>query len=133
MIVVDTSVLIDFFRGSRTPGAERLRRIEVEERPFAIPSICCQELLQGARDEREWQLLHDYLHTQRLLSASDPWATHSRAARIFFDCRRHGITIRSTVDCWIAQLVLDAEGVLLHNDEDFERIAGIRQLTTLRG
>ncbi len=132
MIVVDTSVLVDLFRGARTPAVDLLRRLEVEDTPFAIPMVCCQELLQGARDEREWKLLHEYLDTQRLLTARDPWATHVAAARIFFDCRRRGITIRSTVDCWIAQLVIEADGVLMHDDEDFERIASSRPLQTLR-
>jgi predicted nucleic acid-binding protein len=95
--------------------------------------VCSQELLQGARDEREWRLLRDYLGTQRMLTANDPWAVHTSAARIYFDCRRRGITIRSTIDCWIAQLVLDADGALLHDDEDFERIAMVRPLRILTG
>ena len=132
MIVVDTSVLVDFFKNVRSPAVERMHRIEEQEIPFAIPAVCCRELLQGARDLREWGLLESYLQTQVALSPHDPWATHVAAARIFFDCRRKGITIRSTVDCFIAQLVLEADGVLLHQDEDFERIKEVRSLTTLR-
>jgi len=133
MIVVDTSVLVDLFKGVSNPASDRLRRVEEDGAPFAIPAVCCQELLQGARDEREWTLLASYLETQTLLSPSDPWAIHAAAARIFFDCRRQGITVRSTVDCLIAQLVLEADGELLHNDEDFDRIASVRPLRTLRG
>jgi predicted nucleic acid-binding protein len=54
------------------------------------------------------------------------------AARIFFDCRRRGLTVRSAVDCLIAQLVLEVDGVLLHDDDDFERIRTVRPLRTLR-
>ena len=64
MILVDTSVLVDFLRGRPTEGAESLRRLEQDGVPFAIPAICCQELLAGARDEDEWRLLLTYLETQ---------------------------------------------------------------------
>jgi predicted nucleic acid-binding protein len=132
MIVVDTSVLVDFFRGVDTSAARALDRIERDDVPFGIPVICCQELLQGARDEPEWRLLVKYLVTQRQVAPRDHWATHEAAARIYFDCRRRGVTIRSTVDCLIAQLVLENDGVLLHDDEDFERISEVRPLRTLR-
>jgi predicted nucleic acid-binding protein len=131
VIVVDTSVFVDFFRGTGSAAADRMHHLEEEDVPFAIPAICCQELLQGARDEREWRLLRDYLETQMILSPVEAWATHAAAARIFYDCRRQGITIRSTIDCLIAQLVLENDGVLLHQDEDFERIRAVRPLRTL--
>ena len=133
MIVVDTSVLIDLFRGRDTSGVAALRRLEADGMPLAIPAVCCQELLQGARDQREWKLLLGTLETQDLLVPADPWQTHVEAARIFFDCRRRGITVRSTLDCLVAQLVLENDGTLLHNDEDYEQIARIRPLRTIRG
>lgn len=132
MIAVDTSVLVDLFRGRRTAAADRLRQIEADRISFVLPAVCCQELLQGARDEREWKLLHEYLRTQRLLTGG-LWETHLDAARIFYDCRRRGITIRSTVDCWIAQLTLEGEHVLLHDDDDFDRISEVRPLRLMRG
>ena len=129
--MVDTSVLVDFFRGSETPPAARLRRMEEENTPFYLPALCCQELLQGARDAKEWGLLLSYLETQRMLVPKSSWDSHVEAARIFFDGRRRGITLRSTLDCLIAQLVLEVDGILLHDDEDFERIRKIRPLRTL--
>jgi predicted nucleic acid-binding protein len=132
VIVVDTSVLVDFFRGSETSGAAMLAGLERDGVPFALPAICCQELLAGARDEAEWDLLLSYLETQPVLSSSDAWVTHAAAARIMFDCRRRGLTIRSAVDCLIAQLVLEVDGTLLHADADFDAIAKVRPLRTLR-
>ena len=131
MIIVDTSVLIPFFRGNDTKPSRRMRELEKQLIPFAIPALCCQELLQGAKDPREWELLARYLETQELLTASDPWQTHAEAARIYFDCRRKGITISSSIDCLIAQLVLENDGGLLHDDFDFERIKTVRPLQTL--
>jgi predicted nucleic acid-binding protein len=133
LIVVDSSVLIPFLSGRPTPAAVRLHELELAAEPFALPVVCCQEVLQGARDEREWRLLHDYLSTQRLLAPRDAWATHRDAARIYFDCRRLGLTVRSAADCLIAQLVLDNSGILLHDDADFDRIRTVRPLRTLRG
>ena len=90
-----------------------------------------QEILQGAKDEKEWKLLDNYLAEQELLFASDPATSYRNAARIYFDCRRKGLTIRSTIDCYIAQLVLEQDGTLLHNDGDFKSIQKVRPLKTL--
>jgi len=133
VIAVDTSVLVDFFRGRKTAAALRLEELERSRTPFSIPLVCCQEILQGARDSRQWKLLRDYLDTQILLHSETPGKTHFDAARIFFDCRRKGLTIRSTIDCWIAQTVLESDGVLLHDDQDFEHIKLVRPLKTLCG
>ncbi len=108
-----------------------MQRLESHGTPYWIPELCCQELLQGALDEPEWEILELYLTTQNVLTARRGWNTHRDAARIYFDCRRAGITIGSTVDCIVAQQVLDADGVLLHDDADFERIQKVRPLRTL--
>ncbi|MFW6198204.1 MAG: PIN domain-containing protein [Acidobacteriota bacterium] len=131
MILVDSSVLIAYLRGDRTAPAATLHTLETQGIPFSIPIVCAQEVLQGAADEREWELLDDLLSTQRLLSVADPWESHRRAARIFFDCRREGLTVRSSTDCLIAQQTLDADGILLHDDEDYEHIRQVRPLRTL--
>ena len=79
-------------------------------------------MLQGARGEREWRNLAEVLETQQVFHPVDGWATHLLAARIYYDCRRRGVTIRSTVDCCIAAQALETESTLLHNDADFERM-----------
>jgi predicted nucleic acid-binding protein len=132
LIIVDTSVLINLLRGGTTAAAERLIQIEREETPFHIPAICCQEVLQGAKDEQEWEFLYRNISTQRALAPEDPVQTHIAAARIFFECRRKGMTVRSTTDCIVAQLALENDADLLHDDEDFNRIARIRPLRIMR-
>jgi predicted nucleic acid-binding protein len=123
--------LIALFRGERTAGPNKLRELEANDIAFCIPVICCQEVLQGARDEEEWKKLVDTLSTQQILSSTDPWETHMSAARIYYECRRHGVTIRSTVDCFIAALALEHKAVLLHSDIDFERLKKVCELRTL--
>lgn len=132
MIVVDTSVLVNLLRGTPSAAADRLRSFEENDTPFLIPTLCAQEVLQGAADAREWRTLESYLSTQRLLPLESDWRVHRDASRIYFDCRRNGSTPRSLIDCLIAQQVLDADGVLLHDDRDYERIAAVRPLRSLR-
>jgi predicted nucleic acid-binding protein len=90
-------------------------------------------LLQGAGGEQEWRLLLRYLETQTVLSPERPWPTHVAAARIFYDCRRKGLAVRSVVDCLIAQIALDADADLLHDDDDFDAIKQVRPLRAGRG
>ena len=85
MVLVDCSVLIDFFRGRETPAVRYLSEIHLE------------------------------------------------AARILFDCRRKGLTVRSSTDCLIAALAMERGGVLLHDDADFDAIAKVRPLRSIRG
>lgn len=133
MILVDTSVIVGMLRGHRSAPVEKLNSMEASGIPFAIPMLCCQEVLQGAANEREWRLLERNLSSQRLVLPADPMATHREAARIFFECRRRGITVRSSVNCLIAALALEMSAELLHDDEDYDRIARIRPLKRLRG
>ena len=128
MIIVDTSVLVDLFRGRSTGAVRTLELLEQQAEPFAIPAICCQELLQGARDAREWRLLFGYLETQTWVGIRYERESHVAAARIFYDCRRKGVTVRSSIDCLIAQIVLEHDGELLHDDCDFESIRRVRPL-----
>jgi predicted nucleic acid-binding protein len=83
-------------------------------------------LLQGAKDLKEWQLLEDYLATQIYLEAStDTWR---EAAGIYLDLRRRVVTLSSPVEGCIAQIALERGALLLHRDQDFERIAKVRKL-----
>ena len=125
MILIDTSVWIDLFRYRKTPPTNRLRMLLDEGRGFGVTPVIVQEILQGAADEREFTLLHDYFSTQRMLMPEDALHTHCAAARLYFDCRRAGVTVRSSVDCTIAQIALEHGAALLHNDQDFARIAKV--------
>jgi len=132
VILVDSSVLIDLFRGKRTRATDRLRQMEAEDLPFAVPLLCFQEVLQGARDEAEWRKLSAILETQPLIGFEDPLTSHRAAARIYFECRRRGLTVRSTIDCLVAQSALEHDALLLHDDDDYEAIALVRPLRQAR-
>jgi hypothetical protein len=131
VILVDTSVLVDFLAGETTPGTRYLERLVAEDAPFYLTSVVIQEVLQGARDEAEWRRLRSYLRTQLRVDPRDPLHTHLEAARIYFDCRRRGLTVRSTIDCLIAQIALEHDLAILHQDRDFAAIRHVRRLRVL--
>ncbi|MEO6951566.1 MAG: PIN domain-containing protein [Polyangia bacterium] len=132
MILVDTSVLIAYLGGKPVRTAAALQKLLDEDAAFFLTPVVIQEVLQGARDEKQWKLLHRYLEGQPIVDAADSVAHAIAAARIYVDCRRKGLTIRSSVDCWIAQLALEHDLTLLHDDRDFETIARVRPLRQLR-
>lgn len=129
MILVDTSVWIEVLRDKKGKIVRAFR-----ERIAAEICVFCRftqlELLQGSKDEMEWGQLNDYLSTQYYLEAMDK--TWKEAARIYFELRRKGIPLSSPVDCCIAQIAIESTVLLLHKDEDFEKIAQIRPLAIER-
>ncbi|MCF8082717.1 MAG: PIN domain nuclease [Deltaproteobacteria bacterium] len=131
MILVDTSILIDLFKGASNTPANQMREILRHHVPFGITSVIYQELLQGAKSEEEYTLLNDYLSSQRFFHPRNSVESYADAARIYFLCRTKGVTIRSTIDCLIAQIALEQDLLLLHNDRDFDAMAPIIGLRLL--
>jgi len=129
MILVDTSVIVAALR-DRT-GAQARKLIGIAgSREIVLSRFTELELLVGARDEADWRRLTSYLAGVRLL---DPAPTTWReAARLHYELRRQGQTIRSLVDCCIAQIALDEAITLIHDDRDFEAIAAVRPLKQVR-
>ena len=123
MYLVDTSVWLDYFRNRATPIISRFEEILEEELPFGISGLIYQEVLQGADSEQDFVQLQTYLQTQRFYQPQDPVVSYHRAAGIYFRSRQKGLTIRSTVDCFIAQLAIEHRLRLLHNDRDFTQMA----------
>ena len=125
MILVDTSVLIQFFKGISSEGAKRFSIVLQRKIPFGINSLIFQEVLQGAGSEKEYFILKKYLETQRFYHLKHPVDSFARAAKIYLDCRRKGITIRSTIDCLIAQTALENDLLLLHEDSDYDLMSKV--------
>lgn len=129
MILVDTSVWIDFFRGS---GSSRiLQRLIEEEESLSLTGIHLTEVLQGIRDERVHETIKDHLLTFPIF-LTNGIETYLHASDIFRSCRRRGKTIRKTVDCIIAAVAIENNLILLHNDQDFDQIAECTRLKVFR-
>jgi predicted nucleic acid-binding protein len=123
--LVDTSVWIDFFKARANPAVERLKGLLRGGAQISVSTTVVQEILQGTADEQQFLKYRSYFETQPICLPRHPVKTATAAARIYFDCRRQGITVRSSNDCLIAQTAFEHGLVLLHNDEDFRRIGNV--------
>lgn len=128
MVLVDTSVLIDYLRGADNAAVGRFQQLLDDNVPFGISPLSYLEVLQGTRTEKDYTAVKSYLETHRFFGLQDEKESYAAAARIYFDCRRKGITINSTVDCLIAQTAIEHDLVLLHNDADFDRMGRVAPL-----
>ena len=118
VILVDSSVWIDYFRGNPTAQAGTLDRLLGSE-PLAIGDLILTEVLQGfASDldfERTRQLLTSLIVVE--LGGED---IAVQAAKNFRALRKLGITIRKTIDTVIATRCIESGYTLLHSDRDFD-------------
>jgi predicted nucleic acid-binding protein len=97
--------------------------LEAED-PVCLSDVILAETLQGFRDNDAFEAAKVHLLHFPLYSLSSPEG-YVRAAQLFRDCRKRGITIRKTIDCLIAQIALDHGLMLLHQDNDFDKIAAV--------
>lgn len=119
MILIDTSVLIDYLKGTDNAAVRTLDNIIEMGISYGINEFIYQEVLQGARTVEEFDRLKEYLETMSFYSLRSGKESYERAALLYFNCRRAGITIRSTIDLLIAQTAIENDLYLLHNDNDF--------------
>jgi len=96
--------------------------------PFGISLLIFQEVLQGAKSDAEYESLKEYLATQHFYHLNHPIESYAGAANIYMQCRNEGVTIRSTIDCLIAETALENDLFLLHSDIDFDAIARVSPL-----
>lgn len=127
MVLVDTSVFVPFLKGMDTPGTEKLQGIMAEGTPFGICPYVYQELLQGVRTENEFSKLKTYLDTQRIFDLQQGNESFAAAAKMFYSCRKAGVTIRTTIDLLIAQTAIENNLRLLHDDRDFQQLAKVEK------
>jgi predicted nucleic acid-binding protein len=128
-MLIDTSVLVALFRDRTGEVTQSLQQL-LDGRDLYLTRFTQMELLQGAREEKEWLKLSDYLADQDYLEMDDEaWAD---AARLYYDLRRQGLTVRSVIDCCIAEIAMRHNTTLLHNDRDFVTIAKKRALKHLQ-
>ena len=122
MILVETSVIIQFLRGDRNEKVALFETLINEGQPYGISAYTYAEVLQGARNNTEYRQLDDYLGSQVIYEPRSGKATFKEAATLFYELRRKGYTIRGLVDVLIALTALHNNLTLLHNDKDFEFI-----------
>ena len=122
MIIVDTSVLIDYLKGMDNVKVKVFDKILENGVPFGINDFIYQEVLQGSRTLEEFESLKEYLETIPFYYLTKGKESYEKAAYINIICRKAGITVRSTIDLLIAQTAIENDLFLLHNDKDFSNI-----------
>ena len=128
-MLIDTSILVPVFRDKS--GQRRKRFVQlVRGRDYMLTRFTQLELLRGCSSEPQWELLSHYLEAQSYAEAEA--STWSDAARLNFELKQRGKTVASILDCCIAQLAIEHRVTLVHNDRDFEAIAGVCRLKQRR-
>jgi len=124
LILVDSSVWIDFFSSSPGDAGEELRRMISEAEPFALTGVVVTEILQGlTRDAAE---IERYLSQWEMLEPKG-FRTYREAARIFRLARAKGVSL-TTIDALIATIALERHAGVFTLDKDFSRIARLTGL-----
>lgn len=131
MILVDTSVWIDFLAGIDTPHRRILHRLIEKEEEICITEIILTEILQGIKEDTAYETTKNYLLEFPIIRPKGN-ETYISASGIYRKCRKQGKTVRKTIDCIIAAIAQENNLTILHNDSDFETIkkcAGIKTIT----
>jgi predicted nucleic acid-binding protein len=133
LILVDTSVWIDYFNGTITPQTETLDRLLGHE-PLAIGDLILTEVLQGFADERDFNEARKMLTSLTVIELGGQEIA-IQAAKNFRSLRNRGVTVRKTIDTVIATRCMQDGYDLLHNDRDFDPFAkhlGLRVVPRLQ-
>jgi len=121
MVLVDTTVWIDFFADRSESHVAALEELIENEEDLCLCGIILAEVLQGIRSNEDYGRTKAYLGDLVFLPMQQ--ATFIRAAEIYRSLRKRGVTIRKPVDCMIASVAIEHDIPLLHNDRDFDYMA----------
>ncbi len=127
MVIVDTTVWIDYLNGTLTPHTNWLDA-EIERQRLGLTDLILCEILQGVPDDRQAQEIQDELLKFELFTAGGRELALA-AAKNYRILRTKGRTVRKTIDSLIATFCLLNDHALLHNDRDydaFEQVLGLR-------
>jgi len=121
VVLVDTSVWINFFKGQETPSTILLKN-NLTNFIIATCPVIIQEVLQGVLSDKEFRSVNS--HFSGLLKlVDDPYELAINAAELYREIRKKGFTIRKPNDCLIACYAIKNKVKLLHDDKDFKFIA----------
>lgn len=121
MVLVDTTVWIDFFADRDVPHVATIQELIENEGDLSLCGIILAEVLQGIRSDTDFMKTKEYFGDLIFLPMRQ--ATFLRAAELYRSLRKRGVTIRKPVDCMIASVAIEYDIYLLHNDRDFDHIA----------
>jgi predicted nucleic acid-binding protein len=118
MVVVDTTVWVDYLQGTANPETDWLHA-ELDRQRLALTDLILCEVLQGVRDDAVARDVETALRKCEVFETGGVVLARE-AARNYRTLRRGGHTVRRTIDCLIATFCLRGRHALLHRDRDFE-------------
>lgn len=118
MLLVDSTVWIDWLRGNDTDAVRFVQSRESQEE-LALTQMIYLEVLQGVTSQRQLEATRRVLGAQTLVQPLEPVTTFEDAAQLYRGARQQGFTIRKSTDCLIAAIALEQNALLVHNDRDF--------------
>lgn len=129
MVIVDTTVWVDYLKGTTTPEVEWFERAAARQRLGLLDLMLC-EILQGLSTEEDASRVLRHLRRFEIFQTGGvDLATD--AARNYRRLRAKGRTVRKTIDCLIATFCIDGDHALLHSDRDFDAFENFLELTVV--
>lgn len=120
MILVDTSVWIDFIEGGDHWTKERLKDKINERETIVYLELILLEIIQGVRERKDRERIEAQFNTLVCLNLKR--SSVMLAAEMYQELQRKGIRIRSIIDCLIAAMAIETGATIMHKDRDFDRI-----------
>jgi predicted nucleic acid-binding protein len=118
MLIVDSTVWIDYFNGAKNVHTDYLHNI-VDQLPILVGDLILAEVLQGFRNDVDFEQARQALGKFLQARMVSP-VLALRSARNYRLLRHKGITVRKTIDSLIATFCIENEHELLHTDSDFD-------------
>jgi len=128
MVIVDTTVWIDYLRGTANPQTDWLNR-QMTSRRIGLTDLILCEVLQGIRDPIAFAQIQEELPSRFHLFETGGKELAIAAAQNYRTLRERGYSVRKTIDCLIASFCLRMGHQLLHRDHDFdpfEKVLGLQ-------
>ena len=127
LIVVDSSVWVDFFNGIDNEQVAELESLIYRQEPVGLVELSMTEVLRGCVSEEEADTAARKLLSFPLIEISSP-NDHVRAAKLYRDARSSGVTVKGSVDLLVASKCIEYDAFLLHKDKDFDNLARVSDL-----
>jgi hypothetical protein len=118
MLIVDSTVWIDYFNGVENPQTDHLHQI-ADKTPILIGDLILAEVLQGFRNDADFEKARRAFGKYIQVEMVTPELA-LQSARNYRMLRSKGVTVRKTIDSLIATYCIENEHELLHNDSDFD-------------
>ncbi len=120
MIIVDSSVWIDYFNGTLTPQTDRLD-ILLSQQLIGTGDLILAEVLQGFREDKDYQIALQLFQSLQFYNMLNKRLALQTAQNYRF-LRKQGITVRKTIDVMIGTFCIENDFSLLHSDKDFDKM-----------